>query len=144
MNCAFGKRAFTIAETYILLASILTLNSTMLKQRITPRTNTAMATSNPQIPCDHCGRPVPLPVLICCNCGEGVNKLGHPDTTAYCSNNCRLLNREAHQKGCNDKNVRKQIYRAGELLQEAFHGWRYQVFDLHVVAIQRKQNGIHA
>ncbi|CAK1365791.1 unnamed protein product [Cercospora beticola] len=71
--------------------------------------------------CTACGAIAPRPHLTCFDCTEGVNVNGDVDSIQYCTARCRDVAAAEHKGDCEKRNVRKQIYRAGELLQSSFY-----------------------
>ncbi|KAF2208331.1 hypothetical protein CERZMDRAFT_101401 [Cercospora zeae-maydis SCOH1-5] len=76
-------------------------------------------TSN--VNCSACGCVASRPHLTCFECTEGVDVHGNPDSIQYCTASCRDSAAADHKSDCEKRNVRKQIYRAGELLQSSFY-----------------------
>ncbi|KAK4501679.1 hypothetical protein PRZ48_007488 [Zasmidium cellare] len=93
--------------------------------------------------CSVCDKPAPRPVLICTQCGEGVDVNGAPTATAYCEVSCRTKDIENHQKACKDANIRKQLYRAGDLLQAIFCKFREASFDQDIKQSTKSDGVLH-
>ncbi|PPJ60336.1 hypothetical protein CBER1_10728 [Cercospora berteroae] len=79
--------------------------------------------------CNACGSVAPRPHLTCFECTEGVDVHGNVDSIQYCTARCRDLAATEHKGDCERRNVRKQIYRVGELLQSSF----YRLQDLNFI-----------
>ena len=74
--------------------------------------------------------------LTCQKCLNGCDINGRPFSTRYCNFRCQENNRQAHYTVCKNKNIRKSLYRAGEILQEAFLmyreiAWAWNIVSLH-------------
>lgn len=74
--------------------------------------------------CSACDSAAFRPHLTCFKCTEGVDVNGHVDSIQYCTARCRNLAAVEHNSECEKRNIRKQIYRAGELLQSSFYRFR--------------------
>ncbi|KAF7191793.1 hypothetical protein HII31_06838 [Pseudocercospora fuligena] len=84
--------------------------------------------------CTSCAGSLPRPVLACFDCsGNNINT----SSPTYCSTRCRSDDRDSHLKRCNQQNVVRSIYRAGELLQDAFYTWRRTAFDVNLRRIRK-------
>ncbi|GIZ47812.1 hypothetical protein CKM354_001089400 [Cercospora kikuchii] len=90
--------------------------------------------------CATCGKPPPRPTLVCGDCSEGVDIIDRKRWTPYCTALCRQHDRTTHQKQCDKANRRKQIYRAGQLLQTIFYQFRNLSFDLKIAEVQSNDN----
>jgi hypothetical protein len=87
-------------------------------------------------PCAKCDKPAQI---HCADCADGVNMNGVPTKTVYCDSACREADHEKHAKSCAIKNNRKELYRAGELLQSTFYIWREVAFDMKVEQVEKKK-----
>ncbi|KJX93478.1 hypothetical protein TI39_contig4309g00010 [Zymoseptoria brevis] len=87
--------------------------------------------------CAACGQSSPRPLLVCTDCADGVGDDGTPTPTVYCDKVCRKANSRDHTKLCSTKNDRKELYRAGEILQAAFYIWRETAFDVKAAQISK-------
>ncbi|SMY26849.1 unnamed protein product [Zymoseptoria tritici ST99CH_1A5] len=87
--------------------------------------------------CAACGQRSPRPLLVCTDCADGVGDDGTPTPTVYCDKVCRKANNRDHTKLCSAKNDRKELYRAGEILQAAFYIWRETAFDMKAAQISK-------
>lgn len=94
--------------------------------------------------CTACSRPAPRPVLICTRCDEGVDKNGDAAYTVYCEKACRTKDEKSHQQSCKHSNIRKQLYRSGDLLQAIFYKFRDASFDKDVKELSKKNGMLHA
>jgi hypothetical protein len=61
----------------------------------------------------------------------------------YCLAACQKLDWKAHKTACKQLKVRKQLYRAGELVRDAFLAYREQAFDLNVVKVEKKASDLY-
>ncbi|WPB05920.1 uncharacterized protein RHO25_010575 [Cercospora beticola] len=95
-----------------------------------------MSTTSGYTKCAACGKNPPRPTLICGDCREGLDLDGRQDRTPYCTTQCRQLDLTNHQKQCGRANRRKQIYRAGRLLQLTFYHFRDLSFDLKIDRVE--------
>lgn len=91
--------------------------------------------------CCVCSKVAPRPVLICMKCSEGVDKHGIASPTYCCEKSCRERGKKEHERLCKHMNVRKQIYRAGELLQAIFYQFREAAFDMRIKRVVKSQLG---
>lgn len=72
--------------------------------------------------CSNCGGP---PSQRCAGCAEGVDKRGNHAPTFYCSKECQKKHwKGAHKTACKAANERKQLFRAGQILQAVFNASR--------------------
>lgn len=95
-----------------------------------------MSTTSGDTKCAACGKNPPRPTLICGDCREGLYLNGRKDPTPYCNTQCRQLDHTNHQNQCDRANRRKQIYRAGQLLQSTFYHFRDLSFDLKIDRVE--------
>lgn len=93
--------------------------------------------------CSRCGSPAPRPLLACLDCVDGLDKNGDLNRTYYCTSVCQIFNIKAHAEVCADKNVHKQIYRAGEILQAIFYHFREAAFDIKIKKIEKRKGKLH-
>ncbi|EME82121.1 uncharacterized protein MYCFIDRAFT_77588 [Pseudocercospora fijiensis CIRAD86] len=84
--------------------------------------------------CASCADVVPRPILTCFECSARNAEAISP---AYCSTRCRSDHRDIHLRHCNQKDVLRGMYRAGDLLQSAFYLWRRVAFDMNVKSIEK-------
>ncbi|EME82146.1 uncharacterized protein MYCFIDRAFT_197348 [Pseudocercospora fijiensis CIRAD86] len=93
--------------------------------------------------CNACAKPTPLPVLICFKCSEGKSPEGESTYTKYCSIRCRTAHQGQHAQHCKNQNIRRAIYRAGELLQSALYQMRLLAFDLKIDSVEKKDDVLY-
>lgn len=76
----------------------------------------------------------------CTGCVEGVDSNGEPiSPTFYCSKNCQKADFAKHKVPCQNARTRQQLYRGGELLQEAFYAFREAAFDLNIQNVRMNE-----
>lgn len=83
--------------------------------------------------CATCGK---TPARRCTSCYDADNTNSNIAPTFYCSNDCLKKDWPSHKDACRaaqlEKIATKKLFRAGELLQEAFLATRTEVFDISV------------
>ncbi|KAF2208330.1 hypothetical protein CERZMDRAFT_101400 [Cercospora zeae-maydis SCOH1-5] len=97
-----------------------------------------MPTNGSDPKCAACGDSPPRPTLICGDCDEGVDINGEDTFTPYCTAECRGRDVPIHQKGCDQANRRKHIYRTGKVLKLVFNQFRELSFDLKIAEVQKR------
>lgn len=97
----------------------------------------------------------PASAKICTNCGKEAKKhcagcVGGIDANGvvvqkerYCSETCQLSAWKNHRYICKQLATRKQLYRAGQIVQDAFLAYREKTFDLRITRVEKKENEIH-
>lgn len=58
--------------------------------------------------------------------------------TAYCNKECQKVDWGTHKTACKDARTRKQLYRAGELVQTLFYDLREVAFDNVINGVEHK------
>lgn len=91
--------------------------------------------------CSTCGQPAET---RCTGCIEGLDEQGKPTAVVYCSKTCQKVAWPTHKPDCKISNHRKQLYRAGSLVQKAFHEFRQAAFDVPVLKVEKVQGKLHA
>lgn len=86
--------------------------------------------------CARCGLDATDSILLCPDCIEGRDINGTPTITRYCRTHC-LETDHNHAAECEARNIRKQLYRAGEMLQSVFFIWREIAFHRNIYRVQR-------
>jgi hypothetical protein len=86
--------------------------------------------------CARCGLDATDSILLCPHCIEGREIDGTPTITRYCRTHC-LENDHNHATECEARNIRKRLYRAGEILQSVFFIWREIAFHRNIYRVQR-------
>jgi len=74
----------------------------------------------------------------CNGCIEGINHAGAPSPTFYCSTDCQKAHWAKHKAECKLADARKQLFRAGELLQAVFYIFREIAFDILIASVWEK------
>lgn len=87
--------------------------------------------------CAACGQPA---TTHCGGCA-GVEVNGTRTLTLYCGKTCQTNNWTMHKKACQAAQGRKKLFRAAEIIQEAFFALRAEVFDLNVTKVERDKGG---
>lgn len=93
--------------------------------------------------CVGCGITAPLPVSVCKRCKEGFDENGNPAFVVYCETVCCIRDENNHERLCKDSNTRKQLYRAGNLLQAMFLKFREATYDVKLVKAVKKGEMLH-
>ncbi|KAM3417865.1 hypothetical protein BST61_g6085 [Cercospora zeina] len=102
-----------------------------------------MSTYGSDPKCAACGESPLRPTLICGDCDEGVDINGRKEVTPYCTTLCRQLDRAEHHKHCARANRRKQVYRAGKLLQRSFYLYRSNTWDFKLARVKKREGILH-
>ena len=92
-------------------------------------------------PCAKCGKEA---MQHCEACAGGIDALGMiVEKKMYCSDACQQSAWKNHKQSCKKFSARKQIYRAGELVQDAFLGYREKAFDLKIIKVEKKGEDLY-
>lgn len=95
------------------------------------------------VPCTACLKSSPLPALICFGCSEGRDVQGRVQHSIYCSTGCAARDAEGHRDVCEKRNIRKQLFRAGELLHAVLYTFRRRTFDLNIARIEKRSDVLY-
>lgn len=69
---------------------------------------------------------------------------GHsPVATFYCNSTCQKANWLHHKKVCKSLSSRKQLYRAGDLIQHTFYAYREQAFEKFITKVEKEGNTLY-
>lgn len=60
------------------------------------------------------------------------------EKTMYSSDACQQFAWKRHTVACKKFKTRKQLYRAGKLVQDAFLAYRENAFDLNIVKVEKR------
>ena len=100
-----------------------------------------MATSTSAKPCTNCGKDAQK---HCAACVGGVDATGVVvENELYCSQTCQQSAWKDHKYTCKQLVARKQLHRAGQLVQDAFLAYREKTFDLRVTRVEKNGNEMH-
>ena len=91
--------------------------------------------ANPSKTCAHCSQKA---ISACAGC------IAAPDTatTWYCGASCQKAGWDNHKEACKASQVRKSLYRAGEIAQHIFYMYREKVFNKFVLSVECNADGI--
>jgi hypothetical protein len=86
---------------------------------------------------------------LCATCGKAASTLcaGCTDTasprppTAYCSKNCQKADWDSHKTHCQSIQSQKKLFRAGDLLRDAYLATRVETFDLSLSKVELAEDG---
>lgn len=90
--------------------------------------------------CASCGKST---TQRCSRCTEGLDKTGSLSPTYYCSKECQAANFEDHKAVCRNANARKQLFRAGAILQEVYYFFREATFDEPICNVRVDGGKLH-
>lgn len=102
----------------------------------------AVATSVPRSfhhTCAQCFKPA---TQTCKGCAQDIGD-GTTLNTHYCNTACQKAHWKDHKVACNKLAIRKQLYRAGGIIQEVFYGYREAVFDKLIDKVEREGSNLH-
>lgn len=99
------------------------------------RMTDSAATPNEHSRCAECDKPASF---RCSRCQEDLDTQGEPSPTFYCGKTWQESNWKIHKTVCKHANYRKQLYRAGTLVQNAFHSTHQESFDSKVAKIVKQ------
>ncbi|OQO11172.1 hypothetical protein B0A48_05428 [Cryoendolithus antarcticus] len=77
----------------------------------------------------------------CSRRSEGVDVDGHPTSTWYCGTECQKAHWSIHKTECKSVNLRKHLYRAGDILQATFLAHTRTTWNYRIVNIERGVDG---
>lgn len=132
-------------------SSLRTSERTSVPENPKTATATTMTTTHAKNSCTNCRKLItepPIPI-ICPNCSEGRDIDGTPSTIRYCSALClesdtkNLDQQQHHIDDCKARNIRKELYRAGDFLQKVFYIWTEIAFRYDVVRVERVEERIY-
>jgi hypothetical protein len=87
-------------------------------------------------PCAKCGKEATKHYTAC---DGGIDGLGNSvEKKRYCSDACQQSGWKNHKVSCKRFSARKQLYRAGKLVQDAFLAYRVRAFDLNIHRVERR------
>ena len=91
--------------------------------------------------CAHCCKPA---TQTCKGC-TGAPDIGDGTSlkTFYCNATCQKAHWREHELACSRLSDRKQLYRAGEILQKVFYGYREVVFEKLIDKVEREGLNLH-
>src|SRR3954468_21068750 len=98
-------------------------------------------TSAPTDVCAYCHASI-AKALKCSGCSSQLGNEKHA-CTFYCEQKCQAAHWNIHKKDCKAHQTRQLFYRAGSLLQDMFCDYRELLFDLKIVAIEKKDDGLY-
>lgn len=86
---------------------------------------------------------------LCATCGKvastqcaGCTDPASPRApTAYCSKDCQKVNWQSHKKHCQSIQARKKLFRAGDLLRDAYLAIRVEMFEQSLSKVERLEDG---
>ena len=90
--------------------------------------------------CAKCKKPA---TKRCLRCIEGVDIDGELAPTYYCSKECQTADWTKHKVECRSANDRKQLFRAGVLLEEIYLTYLHVAFALRISDIVMEGESIH-
>ena len=96
--------------------------------------------SSIQQSCSTCRSPASL---RCPRYVEGLNEEEKPVTTYYCNKKCQKASWASHKSICSARQARKQLFRAGHLVQAAFLEYRRKTFDMAIAKVEKRGQDIH-
>lgn len=104
--------------------------------------NSRMDKKAPSPPlCAHCEKPA---ALVCGACKDTPSYEDHAEGSIwYCTAECQKLDWTKHKTLCKSLKMRKQLYRAGSVLQDMFYMYREKVFDYHISKVEIKGSKIY-
>jgi hypothetical protein len=90
--------------------------------------------------CVVCAKPA---TTHCAGCiSEEITKnLNHHTPTLYCGQACQRRNWASHKEHCKLAQAQTKLFRAGEILQEAFLATRAEAFDFPIARVERQADG---
>ncbi|KAK6433483.1 hypothetical protein LTR95_010340 [Oleoguttula sp. CCFEE 5521] len=88
--------------------------------------------------CQLCAKPAHS---RCGGCSEGLTNDCDVCVTSYCSKACQQADWPTHKPECKSKNLRKQLYRAADVLQSAFYVVAKATWDYAEVQAERGSDG---
>ena len=88
--------------------------------------------------CANCGKPAARP---CKGCEDAPRMNGEqiPDVY-YCSNDCQTAHFSAHKAICEKLGMRRTLFRAGEVIQQAFFNYREHCYESKLSAKATNNN----
>jgi hypothetical protein len=96
----------------------------------------------PKGTCNYCGKTTSV---HCKGCTDVDANNGDREVTYYCNNVCQKHDWASHSPSCQaiqmKKVATKKLFRAGELLQEAFMATRAHTFDINVEELKKFYSG---
>ena len=86
---------------------------------------------------------------LCATCGKAASTqcAGCTDPasprapTAYCSKHCQKADWQSHKKHCQSIQARKKLFRAGDLLRDAYLAIRVETFEQSLSKVERGEDG---
>lgn len=87
--------------------------------------------------CAACGKTA---TTYCAACDEQEHNGGRPPSF-YCGSACQALHRSSHKWDCQPAVAHKKLFRAGELMQEAFLAICVEIFDMDIAKVERDRDG---
>jgi hypothetical protein len=91
------------------------------------------AEERPSTLCAHCQKPAKL---FCSACSDAPSP--HTQKRYYCSETCQKSDRENHKTECKHLQALKELYRAGDLLQDVFYMYKERTFATIFTKIEKK------
>ena len=82
-------------------------------------------------------------MIKCADCIDHLDHHALPTPTCYCSKDCQHTHRAQHEDACKEYNSTTLLYRAGELLKQAFLEYRKVVYDCDIVSVKREEGRLH-
>jgi hypothetical protein len=79
----------------------------------------------------------------CSACSEGVDIEGNASPTYYCSAACQKTSYKKHKAACRDSNIRKQLYRGAQFVQDVFYAFREMTFTFKITKIEKAVDTLH-
>ena len=96
--------------------------------------------NQPAWSCTKCNQPA---TKHCSLCAEGVDIDGQPLRAYYCSEVCLHADRSKHRPACRSAKARQQLFRGGELVQQAFYAFLEIAFDMPISDVKIEGDKIH-
>ncbi|KAE9380047.1 hypothetical protein N431DRAFT_315648, partial [Stipitochalara longipes BDJ] len=88
--------------------------------------------------CSRCQKPATLP---CVDCQDAPTLDSQFHSAIYCDINCYEAEKDKHKATCEQLQVRKLFYRAGDILQEVFYIYKEKIFLMKILSVKVMENG---
>ena len=100
-----------------------------------------MALTSAEASCAVCGV---LANKTCQGCLDGIDAEGATaPRTVYCSVDCQKKHWDSHKTVCKQLKVRKELYRAGDLIKKVYYTFRAHAFEVPLRKIEKMGDQIH-
>ncbi|KAL8690945.1 MAG: hypothetical protein Q9218_003721 [Villophora microphyllina] len=91
--------------------------------------------------CSYCAKPAITACRGCVNAPAFDDN--HPPKTFYCNSVCQKADWTKHNVTCKVLCVRKQVYRAGDVIQRVFYTYRERLFEIPITKVEKEHHRMY-